>query len=731
MMKVDELTKYGIPQEYVQKFKEEKIFELYPPQADIIRKGLFKDRNLVVSLPTAGGKTLIATLAIIHKLAETRCKIVYIAPLVALTYEKYNYFKNLFEGKYKVAISVGDFDSSDPWLADYDIICCTTEKLDSLLRHNIQWVNKIGLIITDEIHLLNDSSRGATLEILLTKLKEIAPRAQIFALSATVKNSVELTKWLNATLIESDFRPVKLYEGVSFDSQIQFYGKKGYKLSEIETEEAIAENTLLLKKQCLFFVATRKTAEKLASTLTSATKPFLTKLESEQLEKIANEILNVLESPTDQCERIAATVRRGVAFHHAGLLGKQKRLIEENFRNGLIKVITATPTLALGVNLPAFRVIIRDAKRYYDSVGSNYIPVLEYKQMVGRAGRPQYDEFGEAILVAKNDDDASDLSDRYINGEVEDITSKLAIEPVLRMHTMALIASEFVKSQESLKEFFSKTFYALQYGDMSFIEEKIFDILSQLAGWGFVSIDDGKLRPTLMGRRVSELYIDPLTAHNFIESLNVASKKQITEFSFLQTISNSLEMRPLLSVKSVEIADLGNMLVIKEKEFLQKIPEEWDLEFDEFFKSVKTSVMFSDWINEATENQILTKYRVAPGELRNRLETSNWLLYSLHELALLLGHKDLLTEIGKVRVRMQYGIKGELLALVKLKDVGRVRARRLYSAGMTSLQKLREVPVESLERLVGVKTTKSIKDQLAGKKSMKQIEEQTKLISFE
>ena len=124
----------------------------------------------------------------------------------------------------------------------------------------------------------------------------------------------------------------------------------------------------------------------------------------------------------------------------------------------MIKVITATPTLALGVNLPAFRVIIRDAKRYYDSVGSNYIPVLEYKQMVGRAGRPQYDEFGEAILVAKNDDDASDLSDRYINGEVEDITSKLAIEPVLRMHTMALIASEFVKSQESLKEFFSKTF---------------------------------------------------------------------------------------------------------------------------------------------------------------------------------------------------------------------------------------------------------------------------------
>ncbi len=730
-MKVDELIKYGVPQEYVEKFKTEKISELYPPQADIIRKGLFKDRNLVVSLPTAGGKTLIATLAIIHKLAEARCKIVYIAPLVALTYEKYNYFKNLFEGKYNVAISVGDFDSSDPWLAEYDIICCTTEKLDSLLRHNVHWVNKIGLIITDEIHLLNDSSRGATLEILLTKLKEIVPRAQIFALSATVKNSVELAKWLNATLIESDFRPVKLYEGVSFDSQIQFYGKKGYKLSEIETEEAIAENTLLLKKQCLFFVATRKAAEKLASTLTSATKPFLTKLESEQLGKTSNEILNVLENPTNQCERIATAVRRGVAFHHAGLLGKQKRIIEENFRSGLIKVITATPTLALGVNLPAFRVIIRDAKRYYDSIGSNYIPVLEYKQMTGRAGRPQYDEFGEAILIAKNDDDASDLSDRYINGEVEDITSKLAIEPVLRMHTLALIASEFVKSQESLKEFFSKTFYALQYGDISFIEEKIFDILGQLAEWGFVSIDSDRLRPTLMGKRVSELYIDPLTAHNFVEALSNGAQKKVTDFSFLQTISNTLEMRPLLSVRANEFSDFGNMVLQREAEFLRNIPQEWDLDFDEFFKSVKTTAMFQEWTEEATENQLLTKYRVAPGELRNRLETADWLLYSLHEFALLLGHKNLLNEIRKTRIRMQYGVKEELLPLVKLRDIGRFRARRLYSAGLTSLQKLREIPVESLERLIGVKVAKSIKDQLAGKKTMKDPEEQTKLISFD
>ncbi len=729
-MRIEELSEFGIPEEYIEKFKGEKILELYPPQADIIKKGLFKDRNLLVSLPTAGGKTFIATLAIIHRLLESKRKIVYISPLVALTYEKYEYFKKIFDNKYKVAISVGDLDSNDPWLNSCDIICCTVEKLDSLLRRNVPWIGDLGLIVVDEVHLLNDPSRGPTLEVLLTKLKEIAPHSQIFALSATVKNSAELAKWLNASLVLSDFRPVKLYEGVAFNSEIQFFGKDSYKLSDLDVEDAIVENTLQLKKQCLVFVSTRRSAESLASKLAKTTRKHLTNLESEQLEKISDNVLNVLESPTEQCEKISTAVKHGVAFHHAGLLRKQKSLIEDNFRNGLVKVIVSTPTLALGVNLPAFRVVIRDAKRYYDSFGSGYIPVLEYKQMIGRAGRPQYDSFGESILVAKDENSARELTEHFINGEVEDIYSKLAVEPILRMHSLALIASEFTKTQTALKEFFSKTFYALQYGNISAIEDKIFEILGQLVEWGFVEVDGDGLEPTRLGKRVSELYIDPLTAHNFIESLNVSSTKQVTDFGILQLISNTLEMRPLLNVKSNEIEDFGNVLSIKENEFLQSVPDEWDFEFEEFFKSVKTASMFEDWINESMEEKLLEKYKVAPGELKNRLDTADWLLYSLHELSLLSGKKDMLNYIRKTRVRTQYGIKEELLPLVKLKDIGRVRARRLYSAGLTTLQNLRDVPIESLEKLVGMKVAKSVKDQLSGKKAMKE-PEQTKLGSFE
>jgi len=723
-MKVDELSKFGIPDKYVDKLKEEKISELYQPQADVIRKGLFKERNLILSLPTASGKTLIATMAMLHTLLQNKQhKVVYIAPLVALASEKYKYFKNFFGKDFKVAISVGDLDSSDPWLADYDVIVCTTEKLESLLRHNISWINKVGLIIVDEIHMLNDSSRGPTLEILLTKLMKTVPGAQILGLSATISNADELSRWLNAALVVSDFRPVKLYEGVSFDSKIHFDEKDGYELNESEdVENAIIQNTLELNKQALVFTSTRKNAESLAERLCKTVRYKLKKDDQYKLDSLYKEAENVLEYPTQQCKKLGACIKSGVAFHHAGLLGKQKNLIEDNFRNGLIKTIVATPTLALGVNLPAFRVLVRDAKRYYQGIGSSYIPVLEYKQFVGRAGRPTYDTFGESILLAKTADEAKDLIQHFIFGKPEDITSKLALEPILRMHTLALIASEFCNSEESIFKFFEKTFYAFHYGDIYLVCEKIYEILEELSKWNLITIKRTNLNATRIGKRVSELYIDPLTAHEFLNALKVYKKRQLAEFSFLQLISNSLEMRPLASVRDSERSEIEEIILQKNKQILQQIPEEYDLEFENFLDSIKTTLVFEEWINEATEDQILTKFKVAPGELHGKLQLIDWLIYGLHELALLSGYNDILSILRKLRVRLKYGIKEELVTLVKLKGVGRIRARRLFAEGLGSLDKLRKVSTERLSEIIGVKIANEIKKQL-GKKVEKMKEE--------
>jgi helicase len=707
-----------------------KINSLNPMQDLAIKKGLLDGKNLVVSSPTASGKTLLCELAAFNLFNYKKGKMIYMAPLVALVSEKYQSFKEKYSKLgVKVAMSVGDLDSSSPWLSDYDWILTSNEKCDSLMRHNVNWVNEIGLIVIDEIHMLQDTSRGPTLEVTLTRLRETVPHAQILALSATIQNVKELGEWLDAETVISDYRPVVLHEGICIDSKIQFFERDSYKINPtLAPESGILENTISMKKQALFFVATRRYTESLAENLGKFNQNFLERNEKKELAKLSDEVKSVLETPTRQCRKLADCVKNGIAFHHAGLLYKQKKLIEDNFKLGLLRCIIATPTLAYGVNLPAFRVIIRDLKRYYAGFGAKFIPVLEYKQFAGRCGRPDYDEWGESILIAKSEDEVRELTDRYILGEPEEIRSKLAFDPVLRMHTLALIASGFVKTENSLMKFFEKTFFAYQYGDVSEINSKLEEILGMLVKFEFIVRQENKLIPTRIGKRVSELYIDPLTAHHFIENLGRAMKGKAETFNYLHMITNTLEMKPFLSVANKDFEEINN--VISTRKFLQKVPKDWDLEFDEFLKSVKTTLMFQGWIDEQTEDQILVKFRVAPGELWTRLNNADWLLYASQELALLLGYKKLLNDLRKVRVRMKYGVKEELIPLVRLEQIGRVRARRLYNAGLKTILDLKKIPLSSLERIVGTKVAAVIKKQLGEKVELIKEEKQRTLSGF-
>jgi len=709
-----------------------KISSLNPMQNLALKKGLLDGKNLVIASPTASGKTLLCELAALNLFRNKKTKMVYMAPLVALVSEKYESFKQKYSKLgVRVAMSVGDYDSTSQWLADYDWILTSNEKCDSLMRHNVDWIRNVGLIVVDEIHMLQDPSRGPTLEVTLTRLRETVPNAQILALSATIQNVKELGEWLNAETVISDYRPVELHEGIYLNSKIQFFGKNSYELNPtLDPEPAILQNTINMKKQALYFVATRKYTESLAENLGRFNQNFLGRNEKRELSKLSDDIKSVLEIPTKQCRKLADCVKNGVAFHHAGLLYKQKKIIEDNFRQGLLRCIIATPTLAYGVDLPVFRVIIRDLKRYYAGFGARFIPVLEYKQFCGRAGRPTWDTWGESVLIAKSEDEAQELTDKYILGEPEEIRSKLAFDPVLRMQTLALIASSFVKTEDALMRFFEKTFFAYQYGDASEINSKLEKILEMLVKFEFITRQEDKLIPTRIGKRVSELYIDPFTAHHIIGCLGRAIKTKPDTFSYLHMITNTLEMRPLLSVGNKDFEEVNG--VIATKKFLEKIPHDWDLEFDDFLKSVKTTMVFQNWIDESTEDQLLTKFRVAPGELWTRLSNADWLLYASQELALLLGYKNLLNELRKTRVRMKYGVREELIPLVRLRDIGRVRARKLYLTNLRTLSDLRKIPVESLSLIIGLKIAKSIKDQLTGKKEIKEKEDfQITLKKFE
>jgi len=204
-------------------FKEfyQKFTNLTPIQEKSIQSGLLENKSLLVCAPTASGKTLIATIAISNTLQ--RGKAVYLVPLKALANEKYKEYKELFQNtQYKVIKSTGDIDSESSYLANYDLLILTTEKLDSLLRHKVSWVNQIKLVIVDEIHLLNDPNRGPTLEVILTLLKQLI-QPQIIGLSATIGNPKELANWLEADLVEDDWRPVELKKGIYHQEKIEFY----------------------------------------------------------------------------------------------------------------------------------------------------------------------------------------------------------------------------------------------------------------------------------------------------------------------------------------------------------------------------------------------------------------------------------------------------------------------------------------------------------------------------
>ena len=478
-------------------------------------------------------------------------------------------------------------------------------------------------------------------------------------------------------------------------------------------------DTIKKGKQCLVFVNTKQRAEKTAETIVKKLK-----LKFDSSDKLASEVLSVLPKPTKQCERLAYCLKGGVAFHHSGLVAKQRSIIEENFRKGIIKVICCTPTLAYGVDLPAFRVIIRDLKRY-GYHGMDWIPVLEIQQMFGRAGRPSYDSEGQAICFSTSESEKRAIVEHFILGRPEEIYSKLAVEPVFRTYLLSLIATGIVRTRKDLEEFFKETFWAFQFEDFDRIKDMINRTLAMLRDWGFiegsnsdfVSAFDVKnterevLKTTLLGRRVAELYLDPLTAHRIIVCLGKKNRK-LTEFSMVQMCTHTLELRPYLRVKVKEFEDFEARVAEFEHEILEDIPNVYDEDYDEFLNSFKTSLVFYEWMNEADDEFLFEKYSIRPGELRSKLLILDWLLYAVHEIAKILKMKGYLNLINKTRLRLKYGVKPELLNLLRLDGIGRVRARKLYNNNIRTIGDVRRASVGLLSKIVGQKVAENVKKQL-------------------
>jgi len=699
------------------------IVELYPPQEEAIKVGALEGRNLVLASPTASGKTLIAEFCALKHILERNGKTVYLTPLRALASEKFEEFKKYGSikkasgGRVRIGISTGDFDSSDPWLERHDIIITTNEKADSLLRHRAKWMDEISLIIADEVHLLNDAERGPTLEVVLARLMQINPDMQILALSATINNVEEIANWLKADHVTTEWRPILLKEGVILHEEIQFRDGDARKIEKKTKNSAInlALSTVKSGGQALIFASTRKNAVVLAKKVAGEAEEVLSKPVKRALEHEADRILAAGER-TRISELLAELTKRGAAFHHAGLGGGHRKLIEDAFREGKIKVLTATPTLAFGVNLPARTVVIQDYRRYEPGYGYYPISVLEYKQMAGRAGRPKYDKVGEAVLIAKTSDESDYLMESYILARPERIWSRLAVERILRSHVLATIAADFAHTERGIYDFFGRTFYAYQY-EISAIKGMIAKILKYLYDEEMIDVAGENIYATKFGKRVSELYIDPVSAVIIRNALR-RKPAYLTDLSLLQMIAHTPDMGPVFRPYPRELDEVAVFMEEHREEFLVDVPDEWEdrIAYEQFLGEVKTAMVLKAWIEETSEDEIIERFRAQPGDLYRTIENTKWLLYATHELATLFGTKQVLPQTLELKERVEKGVRKELLPIVKLEGVGRVRGRILYNAGYKTIEDIKTAAIEDLMNLplIGPKLAKKIKEQVGG-----------------
>ena len=771
------------------------IKELYPPQQIALPHAL-NGKNLMLTIPTASGKSLVAHLTIAHRLKNDLInqKAIYVVPLKALASEKYDELKEVADVVgLKVALAIGDRSGEINSIEDSDILVCTSERLDSLLRNKSNLISNIGIIVSDEFHLLHDHSRGPTLEVLISRIRHKKPDTQIIALSATVGNSKELAKWLGAELIQSEWRPVSLHSGTLTELQVKVHridgkgdeklpepriinGKKG-KILEAALDDTIADNG-----QLLIFVNSRKSSQKEARELS---KHILNRVKNEPNfdngDKFINlnnisESINQNENSSPLGKKLSNSVKGGIAFHHAGLSNQQRKKIEELFKSGDLFCIVATPTLAQGVNLPARRVIIRDVKRWSTAASRNMpMPIMEIKQMLGRAGRPKYDKRGDAWIISKNLDDEIRNVEHFLLSEPEEITSKLANpnaqtaeeDPAMLTHVLSLIATSDMNDRDALGKFFSKTFLSTHLeseylenqidrvikwlfdndmitkeGESEIVKERIIreeggvklddnwddevpnwaESATKISGVNLNDKNQNKLSDitprkgpaifgfkkasnyeveeievpdspsmvysaTALGMRITRLYLNPVSGKILKDGLTNAMKiltgidleRQISPFSLLHLVTCTPDFIPLWPQKK-DLEKIQDALYGHERELLT---QSVDLD-DE--RRMKGALVLQSWIEEISLNDLEIEWNVQPGDLRSRVDLAEWLLYSTRvilmedeELSRMdkESHRVLFEAIDETHRRIRYGCKSDLISLVSLRGIGRVRAREM------------------------------------------------------
>ncbi len=657
------------------------IKEFNPAQKAVIESGYLEDKsNYIICIPTASGKTVLGVLPALKTILNGG-KAVYAAPLLSIQNEKVKEFKAFEEH----GINVGKHPSS----ADLSVM--VFESFDVLTRFSWNVLRDVDTLIIDEFHMLGEYSRGPTLEAAITRAKIINPSMRIIALSATLKNMEEIEGWLEGTCVEHDYRPVPLHKEVLDAEMFNTKNKNDVIVKVIE--KAIKD-----KSQALAFVSTRRFTESLATYVAKKINKKINVEQRKRFKEVSEKLLEVPKNkgtlPTTTCLKLAEAAEMGVAFHHAGLFNEQKEIIEDEFRKGNILLITATPSLMYGVNLPSKTVIIRDNTRW-TSNGPQPIPVFDYEQMSGRAGRPLYDDVGYSYLIAKTMDDAQNLQEYYVDGEIELTNSKLIDnKDAVYKQIIAQIASSLSKNLEELTDFFGKTFYGYQMSNnpsMSLFAEESLKYELEIA-LNFL-LQNGIIRATPEGLKTTEFgYL--IAKSNYAVETAVKIKEYVSGMSelnseeFIYALSQTPDL-PLISFKGR-----------KSKDPVHEKLSECGLFAVDIGIEEATTVSLIEWINERNEYEIENKYNVYSASTRRSAYEASRLVKFAKNTSEVLGNYSNLKEFDFLSARLYYGVKPDIIPLVVgVKRLGRKRARALVNIFGNDLSGISE---KELQRVEGI-----------------------------
>jgi len=723
----------------VESLKSENITDFRKFQEQAIEVGLLTGKNLLITTPTGSGKTLIGELAILNNLLRNEDKkALFLVPLKAVASEKYEEFSRKYGQLFNVKVATGDYEAIPEEITEANLIIATYERFDSLLRTRPEWLPDIAVIIIDEVHMIGQKERGSRLESVIIRLKEYLPYTQLICLSATVKNSEELSSWLDAFPIISDERPVPLLVKIIVSPN---------KFSSI-TE--LIEKTVRINGQVLVFVMTRRDSEFLA-------------------ERIANQLAPILKPKNQEVDvsqisglsiKLKTVIQKGVGYHHAGLIANDRKIVEKYFKQGLIKVIVCTTTLSAGINVPARLVIIKDTEITRKEIVLRKLNSNEIFQILGRAGRPGLDEEGIGIILTDNKEDKQYL-EASLYHKISDSEKIERYEPVLsqfdEISTLReqVLVKVYEKKDEGLSEeqlisFFKRTFWAYlerkkgknplpKYSGRS-IREILSDVeLIELFERGKLLLTDVQLldisKDRLLGRvgnyivsfdenkghycncdiknsqricphRIAfALYCDEykeLDAYtktivrNALEKdiftyLNQADLIKIRDGKYFVTnFGRAAVLHYIRPETSQIIRDVllntseyttENVLLLSAK-LLTK-------EFSIKYTATELFNCLSDWINENDINEVLRI--IEPGDFESIRSSINWILNAILGIGRSMGdiERSLEPIVKSLIERIRVGVKEELVKISPFFEyTDRKKLRRLYLLGIRTVADL-------------------------------------------